>query len=80
MKSNMLIIIMLLIIGVSAVGFQLAKSNPMEDQEKETLMNTNPENLRTATFAGGCFWCVETDFEKVDGDRGDIRIHRRSKG
>ena len=20
-----------------------------------------------ATFAGGCFWCTESDFEKVDG-------------
>ena len=20
-----------------------------------------------ATFAGGCFWCVETDFDKVPG-------------
>lgn len=23
--------------------------------------------LRTATFAGGCFWCTESDFEKVPG-------------
>ncbi|OUS03713.1 methionine sulfoxide reductase [Gammaproteobacteria bacterium 42_54_T18] len=23
--------------------------------------------LSTATFAGGCFWCVESDLEKVDG-------------
>ncbi|MGB0449845.1 MAG: peptide-methionine (S)-S-oxide reductase MsrA [Porticoccaceae bacterium] len=22
---------------------------------------------RTATFAGGCFWCSESDFEKLDG-------------
>ena len=22
---------------------------------------------KTATFAGGCFWCVEADFDKVEG-------------
>ena len=25
------------------------------------------EKRATATFAGGCFWCVEADFDKVDG-------------
>jgi peptide methionine sulfoxide reductase msrA/msrB len=25
------------------------------------------DELETAYFAGGCFWCVEADFEKVDG-------------
>lgn len=23
--------------------------------------------LNKATFAGGCFWCMETAFEKIDG-------------
>ncbi len=30
-------------------------------------MKTESNNLKTAFFAGGCFWCVESDFEKVDG-------------
>jgi peptide methionine sulfoxide reductase msrA/msrB len=30
-------------------------------------MKTDAKDYKTATFAGGCFWCVESDFEKVDG-------------
>jgi len=30
-------------------------------------MKDKVKNLESATFAGGCFWCVESDFEKVDG-------------
>ena len=26
-----------------------------------------PQKTATATFAGGCFWCVEADFDKVEG-------------
>ncbi len=25
------------------------------------------EELKTAVFAGGCFWCVESDFDSVEG-------------
>ena len=30
-------------------------------------MNTDSSRLDTATFAGGCFWCMEHPFEKLDG-------------
>jgi len=30
-------------------------------------MNEKKKDLKSATFAGGCFWCTESDFEKIDG-------------
>ncbi len=30
-------------------------------------METSSNHLEKATFAGGCFWCTESDFKKVDG-------------
>lgn len=36
-------------------------------EPKQSTQNLISNKLSIATFAGGCFWCVESDFEKVAG-------------
>ena len=55
------------LIGIFLFGFQQSNDNKPKQEEKNTLMKTESKNYKIATFAGGCFWCVESDFEKVDG-------------
>jgi peptide methionine sulfoxide reductase msrA/msrB len=58
---------LMFIVGVLLFGLQSFWSNAMEKEKMEAAMPMTPDNLRTATFAGGCFWCVEADFEKLKG-------------
>jgi len=61
MKANLfaLICIALLVTGCQ-------NSGNLEDPTR-TIMNENHKTILIATFAGGCFWCLESDFEKVNG-------------
>jgi peptide-methionine (S)-S-oxide reductase len=38
-----------------------------EARAQATSTATTPNGLTKAIFAGGCFWCVEADFDKVRG-------------
>jgi len=56
----------IILTGLVLIGIQQAKS---QKQDVTTAMEKliNDKNLKRAAFAGGCFWCTESDFEKVDG-------------
>jgi peptide methionine sulfoxide reductase msrA/msrB len=67
MIKTIFIIGLILLIGAVLLGFQKTNDRNMNKEEKSPIMKEEAKNLKTATFAGGCFWCVESDFEKVDG-------------
>ena len=48
------------------MSVQRLKTNG-EQSLKEESLKEKQANLKVATLAGGCFWCIASDFEKVFG-------------
>jgi len=52
----------------SVTACQSNNSNNSSSQLKaEAITFDDPGKIDTATFAGGCFWCVEAAFEQIKG-------------
>ncbi|MEZ4458195.1 MAG: peptide-methionine (S)-S-oxide reductase MsrA [bacterium] len=46
-----------------------ASTQPVQNEDPEGLAEYDlaPAGMGVATFAGGCFWCMEKPFESIDG-------------
>lgn len=57
----------LMMAAVAAVIAMVAFGSNSESKEGTQVAGPAPEGMKLATFAGGCFWCMESPFEEIDG-------------
>ena len=59
-----LILLALIVMPLTYFGLT-SQSRSME--VADTIKTEKPDNLPIATLAGGCFWCLESEFRALDG-------------
>lgn len=76
MKTKKMIFIMALwVVFIFGCASYAQKKNSINNKTDNNMksdmgeMDKDMGKLKTATFAGGCFWCTESDFEKIKGVR-----------
>ena len=63
MKIKIRNLLIIIIISLISIYFVLLSNG----QDKTTIKNEEEIEMEMTTFAGGCFWCMESPFEKLEG-------------
>jgi len=58
---------LLLILSTISLFLMGLPNNSKGMDVADTIKTEKPDNLPIATFAGGCFWCLESEFRALNG-------------
>ena len=66
-RRNTIIFIVVALLILAGAAYGLNRRETVETSYSPTIDEADLQELGIATFAGGCFWCMEPPFEKLDG-------------
>ena len=74
MKKSLLLLFGVFLISFNSCAQNVGKKDKQREKSPTGVMRIsdyikgkNLDNLSVATFAGGCFWCTEASFDRLNG-------------